>query len=400
MLLVLPTATYRARDFVEAAAALGVELSIASEDVPPLGLEDRFVTIDCSDPDSSAATIADLAAKTPIDAIVATDDSGVVVAAKASQMIGLPHNPPEAAAATVDKVRMREALRSAEVPQPDFEVLEDGNTTIPFPVVVKPSSLNASRGVIRVDEPAALAGALERIRRVAVAAGRPADEIIAERFVPGPEVSLEGLLWNGRLEVLAVFDKPDPLDGPFFEETIFVTPSRLDSRMLEEVVATTERAAAALGLSEGPIHAELRVGAGHPQVIEVAARTIGGLCGRALSFGLMNTSLEVLVLRHALGMRKRGLRRSPGAAGVMMIPTPGPGTLVGVQGLDEARSVSGVTEIELTVPPGSTIAPPPDGDRYLGFMFARADAAGDVESALREAHQRLIIEIADGGPTG
>ncbi len=398
VLLVLPSATYRARDFVAAAAALGVELSIASEEPAPLGLEDRFVTIDCSDPDASAAALADLAATTPIDAIVATDDSGVVVAAKASQLIGLPHNPPEAAAATTNKLEMRRALRNAEVPQPDYQVLGDRMPPLTYPVVVKPVSLNASRGVIRVDRPEDLAPAVERVKRIAAEAGRPGDEIIAERFVAGPEVSLEGMLWGGQLEVLAIFDKPEPLDGPYFEETMFVTPSRLPPHLLDELSATVERAATALGLTEGPIHAELRVGSGFPQVIEIAARTIGGLCGRALGFGLMNTPLEVLVLRHALGMRK-GLRRSPGSSGVMMIPTPGPGTLERVGGLDDARSVAGVTGIEITVPTGATVAPPPEGDRYLGFIFARGSEPAHVETALRSAHEKLVIEI-DGVPTG
>ena len=394
-LIVLPTGTYRAKDFVAAAEALGVELAIASEEAPPLGLQDRFVAIDCAHPEASADALADLAASTPIDAIVAADDRGVVVASLASERLGLQSNDPLAAAATRNKAMMRRALAAGEVPQPRFEVITGATTSIPFPVVVKPLSLNASRGVIRVDDEAGLGTAIERIRRILAAAGSsPSEPLLCESYVDGPEVSVEGILWDGDLEVLAVFDKPDPLVGPYFEETMFVTPSRHPAAVVEEIVNATNRAARALGLREGPIHAEFRLDRRGPVMIEMAARTIGGLCGRSLTFGLLDTPLEVLVLRHALGMRKEGLKRSHLAAGVMMIPVPRRGTLTAVEGLETAGEVGSITGIEITAPIGSTVAPPPEGDRYLGFIFARAADPVTVEGALRTAHRQLSFSIS------
>lgn len=401
VLVILPTSTYRASDFVEAAEALGVELAIASEERPPLGMEDRFVQIDCSLPHDSAERLADLASSTPVDAIIPADDAGVVIAALASERLGLPHNPPPAAAATRNKAMLRRGLATREIPQPRFRIMGSADPPgavageLGYPVVIKPLSLQGSRGVIRADDAGSAERAAERIRRILASAGsNPNEPLLVEEFIPGPEVAVEGMLWNGELEVLGVFDKPDPLDGPYFEETIYVTPSRLHPEILDEVLATTGRAAAALGLAQGPIHAELRVTDGNVLVIELAARTIGGLCGRSLRFGLMGTSLEVLVLRQALGMRRRGLRREQDASGVMMLPIPAAGTLHAVRGQDRALAVPGIIDLELTMTIGSQLVPLPEGDRYLGFLFARAATPEEVEESLRAAHAELSFEIA------
>jgi biotin carboxylase len=400
VLVVLPTATYRAADFVAAADALGVDLAIASEEAPPLGMEDRFVRIDCADPRRSAEDLAALAARTPVDAIVAADDQGVLVAALAAERVGLPHNPPAAVGATLDKATMRRLLAGGEVPQPAFvEVAATDDpgaiaASLGFPAVLKPLSLSASRGVIRVDDEDQARAAADRIRRILTEAGRdPTEPLLAERFLPGPEVAVEGMLWSGDLEVLALFDKPDPLDGPFFEETIYLTPSRLPAHLPAEVHALTQRAARALGLREGPVHAEVRITDGAARVVEVAARSIGGLCGRSLRFGLLGTSLEVLVLRHALGLRKPGLHREAAASGVMMLPIPRGGTLRAVHGEEAARAVPGVTDLEISIPVGGRVVPLPEGNRYLGFLFARGATPDQVEAALRAAHAALEFVI-------
>jgi formate-dependent phosphoribosylglycinamide formyltransferase (GAR transformylase) len=296
VVLILPTATYRAHDFVEAAARLGADITLASEDRPPLaeGARTPTVIIDCDSPEESAARIIAHADHHPIDAIVAADDQGVEIAALAAEALGLPHNQPFGVAATRNKVMLRRALARAEVPQPAFGVVntaaeaESAVADLGAPAVLKPLGLSASQGVIRVNDPSEAPAAAERIRRILITEGRsPGEPILVERFVPGIEVALEGLLLDGRLEVLATFDKPDPLDGPYFEETMLITPSRLHPEMLEEVVRVTERAIAALDLSEGPIHAELRVDGPRVILLEVAARSVGGLCGRSLRFGLL-----------------------------------------------------------------------------------------------------------------
>jgi biotin carboxylase len=400
VLVILPNDSYRVSDFVSAAEGLSVDLVIASEDRPPLRPEDRFVQIDCTDAASSARAVVELASRTPIDALVAADDTGVEIAALAAEALGLPASPPAAAVATVDKAEARRLLAAGEVPQPEFRLLgrDDDPAAVVAgfggPVVIKPTLLSAGRGVLRVDRPDRAGEVVERIRGIVAAAGRDRDRpLLVERYVPGFEVSVEGIVWGGEVDVLAVFDKPVPLVGPAFEETIFVTPSRLPPETLAEVERVTRRAVAALGLTEGPIHAELRIEEGRPLLIEVAARTIGGLCGRSLRFGLLGTPLETMVLRHALGMPKRSLRREAAAAGVAMIPIPRPGILVAVSRVDEVRRLPSVTDVELTARIGSPVAPPPDGDRYLGFVFARGVDPATVESDLRTALDLVEVEV-------
>ena len=398
VVVVLPTETYRASDFVEAARALGIELTIASESELPLLASDRQVRIDCADPMASAERVADVAATTPIDAIVAADDGGVEIAARASELIGLPASPVAAVRATLDKALMRHRLARAEVPQPAFEVVDASSITaaaerIGFPVVTKPRTRSASVGVMRADDHRSLTEA------AALAARHQSEDdgterFLVERFVSGPEISLEGLLWNGRLETLAIFDKPDQPDGPVFPETLLVTPTSQPADIVADIERTVGAATRALGLTQGPVHAELRIENGVPIVLEIAGRTIGGLCGRSLTFGLMGDSLESLVLRQALGERKRGSQRLPGASGVLMIPVPVAGRLTSVKGVDAAESVPGVTSVEISIPIGESVKPTPDGDRYLGFIFARSSEPSEVVDALRTAHDHLTIVVS------
>jgi biotin carboxylase len=401
VLLILPSATYRAADFVAAAQELGVAVTVASERRAAMSaaMGERALTLRLSDPARAAEQIAERARETPFAAIVGVDDQGVMAAALGAERLGLPHNPSAAVARTRDKAAMRRALAQAGVPQPRFAVLtSDADVAavaseVGFPCVVKPLGLSGSRGVIRADDAEQARRTVDRVRGILATAQAPAGTpLLVESYLPGVEVAVEGLLRGARLEVLAVFDKPDPLEGPYFEETLYVTPSRLPAGVLAEVEAVTARAAAALGLREGPVHAELRVDGERVSVLELAARSIGGLCSRALRFGA-GVSLEEVILRHALGLGLEDLTRETTASGVMMIPIPGPGVLLAVDGQDEARAVPGIGGLEITIARGRPVVPLPEGDRYLGFMFARAASADDVERALRAAHGRLRISI-------
>jgi biotin carboxylase len=399
VLLLLPTATYRAGDFLSAARTLGAEVVVASER-RLVSMGDAQLTLDMCRPAAAAEGIAALAEETPLDAVVPVDDQGVRVAALAAARLGLRGNPPEAAAATRDKAAMRRALAAAGVPQPDYRTAHPGDdpeaiaTDLGLPCVVKPLSLSASRGVIRADDPQAAAAAVARVRAILAEAGEdPEGPLLIERYVPGAEVSVEGLLRAGSLETLAVFDKPDPLEGPYFEETIFTTPSRLPGDVVAAVTRVTADACAALGLREGPIHAELRAQEERVWMLELAARSIGGLCSRSLRFGV-GVSLEEVILRHALGLPLGDLRREAAASGVMMLPIPRAGVLREVRGQDEARAVPGIAGVEISIGRGRPVRPLPEGDRYLGFLFARGETPAQVEQALRTAQARLGIEIA------
>ncbi len=379
----MPTATYRAPDFVRAAKDLGIELIVGSDVEPPYAAPGRALALPLDDPDAAATAIESLDGDRAVDAVVAVDDQGVIVAAAAGKRLGFAHNPPDAVAATRDKAALRARLAAAEVPQPRFGASPND---VGYPCVVKPTGLAASQGVIRCDSPAEYDAAVARIR------GFWSGELIVEEYVPGVEVAVEAILRAGELTVLAIFDKPDPLVGPYFEETTYVTPSRLSAAVQAGVTRLVGRAAAGLGLTEGPIHAEVRVDGERCTLIEVAARTIGGLCGRTLRFGA-GISLEEVVLRHALGMDFGDLRRATTASGVMMLPIPRAGTLRAVEHRDRALAVPGVVDLDITIPIGAPVVPLPEGDRYLGFLFATGATPAAVETSLRAGTDALGIVI-------
>ena len=401
MLLTTPT-SYRTAAFLQAAQRLGIETLVVEDTPAPLQqfLPLRF-TADFRDTARATERIAEIARQYGVRAVIPVDDSGTVLAALIAQRLGLPSNDPDAALAARDKWIMRQRLAAAGVPSPRaqaFPALADMTSlarSMSFPCVVKPTRLSGSRGVIRADDPVSFVRAVERIRSILTSDGidlRTA-ELVAEPFVPGFEVAVEGLLTDGAFRLLALFDKPDPLDGPFFEETIYVTPSRLPPAVQDEIVAATAKAARALGLRTGPVHAELRVNEAGPWVIELAGRSIGGLCSRILEFDT-GLSLEELILAHAVGEQLAGLERRPDAVGVMMIPIPRAGILKDVEGIEEASSVPGITGIEITVKRNHRIVPLPEGASYLGFIFARGSDPTEVETALRFAHARLRIRIS------
>ena len=407
MLLLLPTTTYRTKAFVEAALKLGVDVVAASEQPSTLlGTNpEGLLTLDFNEPARAKLQAQEFAARFPVDAVIPVDEDTAVVAASIADALKLNHNPVDAAITAKNKHRMREVLSRCGVQVPRFwrfSLDEDSRevaTRVTYPCVVKPMFLSTSRGVMRADNEEEFASAVHRLDcivrkpKVARRGGALAREALIEEFIPGFEVAVEGLVTGGEFRMLAIFDKPDPLDGPFFEETIYVTPSRLALDVQRQIVETTAIAIRAMGLTGGTVHAELRVNEHGPWVIEVAARSIGGLCSRALKFD-NSMSLEELIIRHALGEDVAAVQRETQASGVMMIPIPRAGVLREVIGVDEAKAVPYVEDVIITAHIMQELLPPPEGSSYLGFIFSRADTPDRVEAALREAHSRLefIIE--------
>lgn len=398
LLLLLPTTSYRVADFLAAAGRLGLEVTVGSNEVQVLEAFSggRTLTLDFKDLDHGCGQIIGLTKDHPPKAVVGVDETTSVLAARACSALGLPHNPVAAMEAAADKHRQRLALQAAGLPLPNFQLIEGPETWRQmasgqrYPCVLKPLALSASRGVLRADDPAAFLAAAERISAIL---GDDRAPILVEGYIPGAEVALEGLMQAGRLTPLALFDKPDPMEGPTFEETLYVTPSRHGPDRQAAVLDMAQRAADALGLAEGPVHAEFRLNDQGVWPLEIAARTIGGLCARSLSFGA-GVSLEDLVLRHALGLPIESLARESRAAGVMMIPIPKAGTLKAVSGQDEAAQIPGIVDLTISIPPGQELVPLPEGDKYLGFIFAKAKTPDEVETALRSAHRLLQFDIA------
>jgi biotin carboxylase len=401
VLLVVPPYTYRAQDYLRAARDLG--LSVVCVLDPSYGVPegvDTYLPVSFGRPERSAHFLACSAQSRPVRGILSVDDLGAPIAALASGLLHFPHNALEALSATRDKHAMRLLFRRAGVPSPEFAVhmvCEDAQeiaARIRYPVVLKPLHLTGSRGVIRADDVEDFVAAFTRIARLLdqPGAGSGPNRLLVEEYIPGAEVCVDGILSDGRLRVLAIYDKPDPMEGPFFEETIFITPSRLPRDVQDEIVACAQSAARAIGLSVGPVHVELRVNEQGPWMLELAARTMGGYCSRALPFqgGL---TLEELVLSQATGLPIDEFIPAPGAHGVMMIPIPGEGIYRGVSGTEEAEAVPGISGVMVTMPLDTVVTPLPEGDKYMGFLFANGESPSFVENALRQAHACLTFDL-------
>jgi hypothetical protein len=395
VLLFAATTGYQVRSFADAAERVGVDLTLAT---------DRCHVLD--DPWGDNAIPVRFDGEMNVDAVigcgtfdgvVAVGDRPAMAAACAAEKLGLRFSPAEAVAAAKNKFLARERFKKAGLLTPEYRLLTDDADAsgVRYPCVLKPTGLSASRGVIRVDDPGQFMAAFARIRRML---DHEADRSVqVEDFIPGREFALEGLVTGGRLEALAIFDKPDPLDGPFFEETIYLTPSREGAAVRNQILEATQGAVSALGLTDGPVHAEMRVNPAGVWMLEIAARPIGGLCSRVLKFE-PEASLEEVILRHAIGGDVSEYRLTPGAHGVMMIPIPRAGIYAGVDGLDRARSTTGIEDIAITAKEGQMLVPLPEGASYLGFIFARGSTVQGVDAVLREAHSRLAFKLSTSLP--
>jgi len=401
VLLLLPTTSYRNEAFLAAGKKLGIEIIAAADYchqlAPAWGL-DPIMAVHFDRPAEALEVILRSLKHKP-DAVLAVDDPGLELAARLNESLGLAANPPEAVRRLRDKLAFRQMQKDLGLLCLDFHHLPNDSdpaqwlAQLRWPVVVKARRLSGSRGVIRADNAREYLKAVNWVRDIQNKADRDAASLglVVEEFIAGREYALDGILDRGELRVLALFDKPDPLDGPYFEETIYVTPSRLPDRTQEEIHGTVQRACRQAGIITGPVHAEMRVNGEGVWLLEVAARSIGGLCGMALNhaFGM---TLEELILRSAL-KQPVALSISGEGAGVMMIPIPRRGIYQGVHDLDSASEVPGITGIRITAQPGQIVAPPPEGASYLGFIFSLCATPAEAELALRRAHARLLFDI-------
>lgn len=437
-LLIAPSGSYRLSAWMRAAAGLDLDILVVTEGEHPLmpiesmpieadgriGFAPRAsgLRIDFKDPQGAVDRILLEHRKHAIAAVIGTDDMTIELAGLAAHALGLAYNDPGSARISRRKDMARTAMAGAGLPIPSFRRLDlhlplesqidalwderPGDcVALPFgfPCVVKPLAMSASRGVIRADDHRQLRDACRRTAAI-VESARPSidDEearwLLIESFIPGPEIALEGLLRQGELQTIAIFDKPDPLDGPFFEETLYITPSRLPRGLQRMARRRVQEGCAACGLREGPVHAELRIRGLDAWIIEIAARTIGGDCARLFRFGAADKSLETVILQHALGETPDFSWPERQAAGVSMIPTPGAGVLRRVEGVLEASRIPGIQEVSIAVREGYPLVPLPEGGEYLGFVFAEGSDPDEVEAALRRANELLKVIIAPSIP--
>lgn len=403
VLVIAPHGSYRTAPFIHVAKQQNAEVLIASQGKYSIVSEyAQGLQINLSNEAEAIQTIIAAANERPFSGIIGTDDATTVLAAQAAATLGLPHNPPDAVRIAGRKDLARACLAKAGVKVPTFRKLDlqSGLTEqlidLDYPLVVKPVGLSASRGVIRVNNETELLAAVARIQTILNSEQQLAESarqtLLLEHFIPGQEVALEGMLYNGELEVLSIIDKPDPMDGPFFEETYYISPSNHSDEIQQAIYQEVQAACRAYGLLEGPVHAECRINEQGVWILEVAARTIGGLCSRLVQLGT-GSELEELVLAHAQGKHIE-MTEQQGAAGVLMIPIPKAGILKRIEGILAAQRVPRIDEVNIQIRDGYELVPLPEGGSYLGFIFASGDTTQQVEIALRNAHACLNIVVA------
>ncbi len=407
VLLLIPTTTYRAAAFMKAAKELQLEVIVGSDQyqaISPL-VSQNTLTLNFQNQAHAIQQIVQFAKKRPFQAVIGVDDDSVILATMANQALMLKHNPIEAVLATRNKYLMRQKLKNTSVLSPGIQLLPITENAlslteqVQFPCVLKPTFLSGSRGVIRANTPEEFIDAFSQIQmllsqqEIIQKGGEFAQKILVEDYIPGIEVALEGLLVEGQLQLLALFDKPDPLEGPLFAETIYVTPSRLSAKLQQDILQATQQTVETIGLREGPIHAELRCNDRGVWPVEIAVRSIGGLCSRIFEFG-GQVSLEKLILHHALDEDISCLNPPQEAAGVMMMPVPQPGALKNITGVEQARQMPGIENVVISITNGQLVEPLPNGDQYLGFIFARGSSPEFVEQTLRDAFACLTVEIS------
>lgn len=406
VLIIIPTTSYRAHDFMAAARRLDIEIIIGSEHRQALSglLPDSSLALNLRKPESSIEKIKELNKRMPLSAIIGVDEETVVLAAIANKALGLSGNSLSSVKATRNKYLMRQKMLEAGLLNPKFHAYPiDSNpkiiaADIKYPSVLKPTFLSASQGVTRANSQDEFLPAWERLKEILSSPAAKKKNIEADRqiliedYIPGNEVAVEGILINGEFKLLAIFDKPDPMEGPYFIETIYITPSRYPENVQREIIRTTASAAGALGLTTGPVHAEMRINERGVWMLEIAARSIGGICARALRFN-DRMSLEELILHHAINEDILEIEREENAAGVMMMPVSKSGILKKVKNLESAKQIPGIENITITIAPEQKIEPLPYGAKYLGFIFARGDSPELIENAIRKAYEKLEVVI-------
>jgi len=403
LLLVATKLGYQTRAFAAAAQNLGVAFTLATDRCGRMDdpWADNAVPLHFEDPVEAAFHLEQAhEARGPFTGIVALGDSTTLASALFAERHNIPYHPAHAVEAARNKYLAKERFRTAGLLLPEYRRYRLNEHPVPFtlPCVLKPIGLSGSRGVIRANTVQEFDTAYQTVRRLLthpdiVRLHQEHNQWIqVETYIPGAEFAVEGIVTGGDLHVLALFDKPDPLEGPYFEETIYVTPSSLREEQQAEIIRTVTRGVRALGLSHGPVHAEVRLNEKGGWLLEIAARPIGGYCAKALRFQ-PDMGLEELIVRHAIGQRIDTLRLLDGATGVMMIPIPKPGIYRGVHGVDQAKTTPGITEVAISAAPGQRYRTYPDESSYLGFIFARAPLPSDVIDALRSAHARLDFDL-------
>ena len=381
LLLVIPENSYKSNDFVLTAEKLGIDFLIITDSDQVTSQFGDTVIIQNFDENISDETLIKLQ---KITHVLPVDHSGLKYAGYLVDLLGAKGNKLFAVEHSMNKFESRNTFNSISNIKAknmiakslkDIESFTEKHGTS----VLKPNFGSASKSVLKINN-------FNQSKDYIINLMNDCEdqEMIIEQYIEGTEYALEGNLINSNLNKITIFDKPIEYKEPYFEESIYITPSELPEELQNQIIKLIGNACKKIGLENGPVHVEFKILDENIFIIEINPRMIGGLCSKCLSFGLFKVSLEEITLHAFLYNELKPIELLSNYVGVLMLPTPKTGKFVSIN-QDELEKIDNVSTVEITVSQNSDLLEPPFGDKYLGFVFSQANEKALVINALMKA---------------
>ena len=381
LLLVIPENSYKSNDFVVAAEKLGIDFLIITDSEQVSSKFSDTVIINKFDAELNKNNLKKLK---DVTHVLPVDHSALKFSGYLVDLLEVKGNKLESINLSMNKYESRKIFNSLldiKVNNEIIKNIDDVNTFINKngTSVLKPIYGTASKSVLKINNVEKNKEQIEKLMQDCFD-----QDLVIEEYIDGKEYALEGTIINSELKKIVIFDKPVEYKHPYFEESIYITPSELSSEAEKRVVSIVDKACKKIGLEDGPVHVEFKINENQIFIIEINPRMIGGLCSRCLSFGLFKVSLEEIILHAFMNNELKNIELLNNYVGVLMIPTPKSGKFISIN-KEELEKIPNISNVEITVPEGSDLLEPPYGDKYLGFAFSQGIDKKTVNESLLTA---------------
>ncbi len=381
LLLVIPENSYKSNDFVVAAEKLGIDFLIITDSEQVSSKFSDTVIINKFDAELNKNNLKKLK---DVTHVLPVDHSALKFSGYLVDLLEVKGNKLESINLSMNKYESRKIFNSLldiKVNNEIIKNIDDVNTFINKngTSVLKPIYGTASKSVLKINNVEKNKEQIEKLMQDCFD-----QDLVIEEYIDGKEYALEGTIINSELKKIVIFDKPVEYKHPYFEESIYITPSELSSEAEKRVVSIVDKACKKIGLEDGPVHVEFKINENQIFIIEINPRMIGGLCSRCLSFGLFKVSLEEIILHAFMNNELKNIELLNNYVGVLMIPTPKSGKFISIN-KEELENIPNISNVEITVPEGSDLLEPPYGDKYLGFAFSQGIDKKTVNESLLTA---------------
>ena len=381
LLLVIPENSYKSNDFVFAAEKLGIDFMIITDSEQVSSKFSDTVIINKFDAELNKNNIKKLK---DVTHVLPVDHSALKFSGYLVDLLEVKGNKLESINLSMNKYESRKIFNSLLDIKANNEIIKNIDDINIFinkngTSVLKPNYGTASKSVLKINNVEKNKEQIEKLMQDCFD-----QDLVIEEYIDGKEYALEGTIINSELKKIVIFDKPVEYKHPYFEESIYITPSELSSEAEKRVVSIVDKACKKIGLEDGPVHVEFKINENQIFIIEINPRMIGGLCSRCLSFGLFKVSLEEIILHAFMNNELKNIELLNNYVGVLMIPTPKSGKFISIN-KKELENIQNISNVEITVPEGSDLLEPPYGDKYLGFAFSQGIDKKTVNESLLTA---------------